>query len=173
MILTGEEIKKNVKSKKIFIDPFNRDFVTTNSYDLHLGDELVFYTDDVLDPKVRPKSTKVLIPESGIQLDKGTFCLGATVETVGSDCFVPLLHNRSSIARKGLFTHVTADLIDIGYIGNLTLQLYATLPIKIYPKMRIAQVTFWVPSGEIKCYQGKYMNSKGPRTSELYKDMTG
>jgi dCTP deaminase len=170
MILTGAEIQKNVDASKITIDPFRASNVTTNSYDLHLGNELIFYTDPVLDTKKPANFEKIIIPENGKLLPQGSFHLGATKETVGSDHFVPILHNRSSIARKGLFVHITADLIDIGYVGNFTLQLYATLPIKIYPGMCIAQVTFWVPIGDIVLYNGKYMRSVGPRPSDIYKD---
>lgn len=170
MILTGTEIKNNVDAGRIIIDPFNKGCITTNSYDLHLGNELIYYTEAVLDTRKPANYEKLLIPENGMVLQQGSFHLGATIETIGSDHFVPILHNRSSTARRGLFVHITADLIDIGYLGNFTLQLYATLPIKIYPGMRIAQVSFWVPAGDIILYTGKYMGSKGPRTSDIYKD---
>lgn len=50
MILTGEEIKKQVKKGNIIIRPFNLKNVTTNSYDLTLGQEYLVYTDKILDP---------------------------------------------------------------------------------------------------------------------------
>jgi len=96
--------------------------------------------------------------------------LGHSSEIIGSKKFVPIIHAKSSIARLGLFVHVTADLIDIGSIGNITFQLYATLPIKIYPNMLIGQVSFWVPKGKINLYKGKYKNSVGPKASEIHKD---
>lgn len=92
------------------------------------------------------------------------------IEKVGSDHFVPMLHAKSGTTRKELFVHVTADLIDIGSFGKLTLQLYATLPVKIYPNMLIGQVTFWKPEGKIELYKGKYQGSNKPRISEIYKD---
>ncbi len=70
----------------------------------------------------------------------------------------------------GLFVHVTADLIDIGSFGVSTLQLYATLPVKIYPGMLIAQVSFWQPKGKITLYKGKYQNSIGPVISLCHRD---
>jgi dCTP deaminase len=70
----------------------------------------------------------------------------------------------------GLFVHCTADLIDIGSFGNVTFQLYSTLPIKVYPGMLIGQVTFWVPSGDINLYSGKYQGSEGPQASKSYID---
>ena len=50
MILTGEEIKKQVKKGNIIIKPFNRKNITTNSYDLTLGEDYLVYTDKILDP---------------------------------------------------------------------------------------------------------------------------
>lgn len=70
----------------------------------------------------------------------------------------------------GLFIHVTADLIDIGYHGNTTFQFYATLPVRLYPGMKIAQISFWVPKGEIVFYDGKYQGGKGPQVSKTHLD---
>jgi dCTP deaminase len=36
--------------------------------------------------------------------------------------------------------------------------------------MLIGQVTFWVPKGKIKLYDGKYQGSRGPQESQIYKD---
>ena len=156
MILTGQEISNQVKKGMIKISPFNEAQITTNSYDLRLGNQILRYKSDVLDPKVKQDYEMFSIPAEGLILPQGSFHLGTTFEKVGSDHFVPILHAKSGTARQGLFVHVTADLIDIGSYGNLTLQLYATLPVKIYPGMSIAQVTFWQPLGEIKLYSGKY-----------------
>lgn len=170
MILTGHEIKKNVSLDRIKIEPFNSDQITTNSYDLRLGDKYIMYTSEILDPKTEPEYEICSIPSEGLLLKKGQFILASTVEKIGSNNFVPIIHAKSGTARMGLFVHVTADLIDIGSFGNLTLQLYATLPVKIYPNMLIAQVTFWVPQGEIKLYEGKYQGSNGPQVSKIYQD---
>lgn len=170
MILTSNSILKEVKRGNIQINPFSVKNVTTNSYDLAIGESLIFYTNRILDPKKNNKFKIVKIPKKGLVLKKNTFCLASSVEIVGSDKFVPIIHAKSGIARLGLFVHITADLIDIGYHGNVTFQLYATLPIKIYPNMKIAQVTFWVPDGKIELYSGKYQNSIGPQSSKYYKN---
>ena len=154
MILTGEEIKKQVKKKNIIISPFDEKMITTNSCDLRLGDDYLVYTEKVLDPARENKYKIKKIPKNGLLLRQGDFILGHSLEDVGSKKFVPIIHAKSSIARLGLFVHVTADLIDIGSIGNITFQLYATLPIKIYPGMKIGQVSFWVTKGKIKLYEG-------------------
>ena len=159
MILTGEEISNQVSMQRIKISPFNREQITTNSYDIRLDDTLIRYTSDVIDPKIQ----EIKIPETGLILEPQSFHLGASFEKIGSDFYVPILHAKSGTARKGLFVHVTSDLIDIGSYGKLTLQLYATLPVKVYPNMLIGQVT-------LKLYHGKYQGSEKPRISEIYKD---
>lgn len=170
MILTGAEITKQVAEKRIVIEPFQGRCATTNSYDVHLGDTLLRYTDDVLDPKKEQHVEEVKIPEEGLLLNQHDFYLGATQEVVGSDFYAPILHAKSGTARQGLFVHVTSDLVNIGSIGQLTLQLYATLPVKVYPGMCIAQVTFWVPEGDITLYEGKYQSAKGPIVSKNFEE---
>lgn len=172
MILTGREISKNVEDSRIRIEPFDHARITTNSYDLTLAEEYIEYTSEILDPRKAPEYKKCTIPVEGLRLKKGDFILASSKERVGSDHFVPIIHAKSGIARMGLFVHVTADLIDIGSFGNVTFQLYATLPVKVYPGMLLGQVTFWTPKGEIKLYEGKYQNSEGPQASKIYADGT-
>ncbi len=170
MILTGKKILEEVRGDKIEIVPFNEESVTTNSYDLSLGDTVIRYGPGVIDPKHEAVYEEIRIPEDGLVLKAGDFVLGHSRERIGSDFYVPLIHGKSGTARMGLFVHVTADLIDIGSHGVTTFQLYATLPVRIYPGMSIAQVSFWVPFGEISLYKGKYQNSIGPRPSMTHKD---
>ncbi len=170
MILTGNEIRKNVELGRIHISDFNCKNINPNSYDLTLGDKLLVYCNEILDTQEENKYKYIKIPETGYVLKQGDFYLGHSVEIVGSDFYVPILHSKSGIARLGLFIHITADLIDIGSIGNLTFQLHPTLNIKVYPNMRIGQVSFWEVSGEIKLYNGKYTNSKGPIPSKSFLD---
>lgn len=96
--------------------------------------------------------------------------LTSSKEKIGSNHFVPIIHAKSGIARLGLFVHITADIIDIGYYGKTTFHLYPINDIIIYPNMRIGQVSFWKPKGIIELYKGKYQNSDFPRPSEIYKD---
>jgi len=170
MILTGNEIRRQVKKGNIVIEPFDEKKITTNSYDLTLGDKYIVYKEKILDPAKPSRYFIKKIPKKGLKLKAGSFILGHSKEIIGSKKFVPIIHAKSSIARMGLFIHITADLIDIGSIGNVTFQLYATLPIKIYPEMQIGQASFWVPKGKIQLYEGKYQGSRGPRASEGYRD---
>ncbi|MEY9948374.1 dCTP deaminase [Kitasatospora sp. GAS1066B] len=170
MILTGSEIAKQVKQGRITVSPFDDSRCTTNSYDLALGRRLVIYQDEVLDPRRAPAHELRDIPDDGYTLAPGDFLLAETAERIGSDHYVPMIHAKSGTARLGLFVHVTADLIDLGFVGHSTLQLYATLPLRIWPGMLIAQVTFWMPYGQIELYQGKYQHADGPQVSRSYQD---
>lgn len=173
MILTGKEIISQHARNRINIKPFELSNITTNSYDITLGDKLIYYTESVLDPKKLNKFIEIIIPEEGFVIGKGCFYLGHSQEVIGSDYFVPIVHAKSGIARLGLFVHVTADLIDLGYHGNITFQLYATLPIKVYKNMKIGQMSFWTPTGEIDLYRGKYQGGIGPQVSKSFKDYNG
>lgn len=170
MILTGNKIKEEVAEKNIILEPFKMENITTNSYDLSLGNKLIKYTDKIIDPKKKTNYEIITIFEEGFVLEKNSFYLGSSVEILGSKKFVPLIHAKSGIARLGLFVHITADLIDIGSIGNITFQLYPTMPIKVFPNMKIGQVTFWNVDGEISLYEGKYQKSSGPQPSKTYLD---
>lgn len=170
MILTGPKIKEEHAKGLITIAPFDEKYINPNSYDFRLGDTLVVYKDKVLDSRT-PNTTEVItIPEEGIVLEPDKLYLGHTMETVGSNHYVPILRGKSSTGRMGLFIHITADLIDIGFEGRFTLMMHAVQPLRVYPGMRIGQVTFWQTAGDIELYNGKYQGSRLPAASQVYKD---
>ena len=173
VILTGNEIKKQQRAGLIVIEPFFQEFINPNSYDLRLGNQLLIYDEEILSPRKENRYHLETIPESGYVLKKNHFYLGSSMEKIGSTHFVPLIHAKSGVARLGLFVHITADLIDIGSIGNITFQLYPTLDIRVYPEMRIGQVSFWTVKGEIELYHGKYQGSQGPQPSKSYLSFAG
>ena len=170
MILTGNEIHKQVNKNKIVISPFNAHNLNPNSYNVELGDYLKVYEDEVLDSKKELKTKIIKIPDEGIILEPNKIYLGFTKEQIGSNYFVPTITGRSSTGRLGLFVHITADLVDIGFTGNLTFQLHCVQPLKIYKGIKLGQIMFWKPKGKIKLYKGKYQNSIGPQESQVYKD---
>lgn len=170
MILTGARIAAEHKAGKIDIRPFDAGQLSPNSYDFLLGPVVLGYKSYILDCKRRNDTVAIPLPEDGLVLQPGRIYLGHTIEIMGSDHYVPIIRGRSSVARLGLFVHVTADLIDIGSHGQLTLQMHAVQPVRIYPRMRIGQVTFWKVEGRIALYRGKYQGSEGPRGSEVDSD---
>jgi dCTP deaminase len=170
MILTGDKILQEVKAGRIIITPFDPKHITTNSYDFHLGNTLLISRDVTIDPKKPSSFDDVKLTEEGYVLQPNQLYLGHTEEIMGSDVYVPIIRGRSTTGRMGLFVHITADLIDIGSISQWTLMLHATQPVKIYPGMSIGQVTFWVTSGKVNLYTGKYKGLEGPQASRIYQD---
>lgn len=170
MILTGPEIEDQVEKRNIIIEPFDPKNLNPNSYDFRLGGCLKTYKEKYLDANRLNETTTIKIPQSGILLQPDTLYLGHTSEKIGSNSYVPIIKGKSSIGRIGLFIYITADLVDIGYLGQFTLMMHSVQPVKIYPNMRIGQVTFWKVEGDINLYSGKYQNSQGPNASQSYKD---
>ncbi|MFJ6855161.1 dCTP deaminase [Streptomyces sp. NPDC091271] len=170
MILTGKEIIRQHHLRRIEIDPFDPAQVNPNSYDFRLGTELLTYRNKELDVRIQQPTVRTHLTEAGLVLQPDRVYLGSTMEKMGSDHYVPIIRGKSSLGRLGLFVNITADLIDIGSHNNWTLQFHAVQPVRIYPGMRIGQVTFWVPVGSIKLYTGKYQGSVGPRPSEAFRD---
>lgn len=170
MILTGNEIREEVIKGNIIIEPFNEEQINPNSYDFKLGSIIKTYKNSILDPKLKQEVETININDSGFILYPDKIYLGHTFEIMGSTGFVPIIKGKSTIARLGLFIHVTADLIDIGSINQWTLQLHSVEPIKIYPHMLIGQVTFWKIKGDIRLYDGKYQGAQGPVESKLFND---
>lgn len=170
MILTGKKIIEELEAKKITITPFDQLQIDTNSYNFRLGSQIKCYKNQLIDPKKDNETVTLELTEQGIVLEPNKIYLGHTVETMGSKHYVPIIRGRSSTGRIGLFIHITADLIDIGSINQWTLMMHAVQPVRVYPNMLIGQVTFWVPTGDITLYNGKYQGSKGPVASKVYLD---
>jgi len=170
MILTGSKIQQEVSNGRIIIEPFDEKQLNPNSYDFRLGDTIKTYHSKVLDTRKINLTKTRSIPTSGLILTPDTIYLGHTKEKIGSDHYVPIIKGKSSTGRVGLFIYITANLIDIGFLGQFTLMMHAVQPVKIYPDMRIGQVTFWKVIGNIHLYEGKYQGSQGPSESQSYKD---
>ncbi|MBA3973780.1 MAG: dCTP deaminase [Candidatus Solibacter sp.] len=170
MILTGSAIAAARAAGAITISPYYSTRLGPNSYDLTLGARCKVYNSVELDSAMENPTTDVPVADDGLLLCPHRVYLFNTEETVGSTKYVPIVRGRSSVGRLGLFVHITADLIDLGSINQLTLQLHAVMPVRVYPGMLIAQVTFWTVDGEITLYDGKYRNTRSPSGSLSYKD---
>lgn len=170
MILTGPEIEREVSRGLIIIEPFERSRLNPNSYNVCLSSTVTVYDDYILDAARENKTSMIEVSEEGLVLSPDRIYLGATIEKIGSPEYVPIVRARSSTARLGVFVHVTADLIDLGYVGQLTLQLHAVQKARLYAGMEIAQITFWKTQGEKMQYSGKYQGSIGPVPSKSFVD---
>jgi dCTP deaminase len=170
VILTGPEIARQREQGRLTLAPFEAGRVQPNSYNLTLGPVLIHYTQDVLDTRHPNPFAEVTIPAEGFVLQPHRIYLGSSAEVLGSDHFVPIIRARSGAARLGAFMHVTADLIDLGYVGQSTFQIHAVQPLRVYAGDSLAQVTFWQPTGDITLYDGKYQGSDGPQPSQIHLD---
>ena len=170
MILTGPEIKSKLGTD-IKIEPYDESFINPNSYNLRLHDELLVYTSDRLDMKSPNETEKIVIPETGYDLEPGRLYLGRTLEYTETFNLVPMLEGRSSIGRLGLFVHVTARFGDVGFCGYWTLEISTIQPIRIYPGVEICQIFYHTLQGNIMEYKSqKYQNNKGIQASLIHLD---
>ena len=88
------------------------------------------------------------------------------------------IEGKSSLGRLGLLIHTTAGFVDAGWDGYLTLELsnVANLPITLYPRMKIGQISFIqmttsadVPYGAASL-GSKYKGQRGPTPSRYHKN---
>lgn len=161
-MLTGNQIIKSVHKGDIIISPFTEDNVNPNSYNLTIGNILYTYDPDdgVLDSKYPERNGKseIIIPEDGLVLSPNNIYLTKTVEQIGSDFYTFLIATRSSMGRLGM-SAVLGNFGDVGYHGNITLQLKCSVPLRIYPYSKLAQIYFESLEGDITLYNGRYMNN--------------
>ena len=170
MILSGIKIEEEIKAGRITILPYDKSNINPNSYNYTLGDYVKVYKNNVLDSKRKEETEIIEIPDEGLVLEVNKVYLGFTKEIIGSDHYVPIITGRSSTGRLGLFVQITSDLVDVGFKGNLTLQLHENQPVRINKGMKIGQITFWKIYGDVDLYEGKYQGSVGPNESQVWRD---
>jgi len=171
MILSGKEIQRQIEKGNIEITPFDKKLLNPNSCNLRLHNELMVYTDPVLDMK-KPLNTKpIVIPDEGLVLEPGTLYLGRTHEYTATGKYAPMLSGRSSIGRIGLYVHVTAGFGDIGFRGYWTLEIEVIHPVRVYPMVEICQICYYEVQGDHDPYDGgKYQDNTGIQPSLIHRD---
>ena len=171
MILSGKEIKKQVKKGNIAIDPLTDEQINTNRYNLRLHPDLLVYDNDILDMREKNPASPLVIPDNGLLLEPHKLYLGRTEERTSTDKYVPMLEGRSSVGRLGLFIHITAGFGDIGFDGFWTLEIFCVQPIRIYSGLEICQIFYHTIDGDFDLYRSKkYQSNRGVQPSMLYKD---
>jgi dCTP deaminase len=162
--------KKNKLGKELLIEPFNDAQLNPNSYNLTLHNELMIYTQPVLDMKKKNETQTLIIPPGGIVLEPGKLYLGRTNEYTKTDKYVPMLEGRSSIGRLGISVHSSAGFGDVGFAGYWTLEITCAQPVRIYPNVQICQIFYYAMEGDYTPYKSKYQNNKSILPSLLFKD---
>jgi len=185
MILSDRDIRAEIESGRIVIDPFAPDAVQPSSVDLHLGNRFRVFRNNrtaVIDPREDQPELTELVEIGGDEpfiLHPNEFVLGATLERVGlPHDLVARLEGKSSLGRLGLLIHSTAGYVDPGWEGTLTLELsnVANLPIKLYDGMKIGQVSFQRLSSPVEFAYGderigsRYRGQTDPTASRYHAD---
>jgi dCTP deaminase len=184
MIFSDRSIREAIEAGTIQIEPYEPSFVQPSSVDLRVGDGFRVFVNhrySEIDPR-SPQDDLTSLVEVGdhpFMLHPGEFVLGSTLERVklGEDV-VARLEGKSSLGRLGLLIHSTAGFIDPGFEGHITLELsnVATLPIAIYPGMKIGQISFYQMTTAAEFPYGspelgsKYQGQTGPTASRSHRD---
>ncbi|WP_298327505.1 dCTP deaminase [Haloactinopolyspora sp.] len=183
MLLSDRDIRAAVESKRVQLDPYDPDMVQPSSIDIRLDRYFRVFENHRyphIDPaQEQPGLTRVVEPEPGepFVLHPGEFVLASTFETVTlGDDVAARLEGKSSLGRLGLLTHSTAGFIDPGFTGHVTLELsnVATLPMKLWPGMKVGQLCFFALSSAVdepygsQRHGSRYQGQRGPTPSRSY-----
>lgn len=185
MLLSDRDIRAELESGRVQLDPLELGMIQPSSIDVRL-DRFFRLFDNHKYPFIDPaeeqpdltRAVEVKGDEAFI-LHPGEFVLGSTFELVTlPDDIAARLEGKSSLGRLGLLTHSTAGFVDPGFSGHVTLELsnVATLPIKLWPGMKIGQLCFFRltspsenPYGSEK-YGSRYQGQRGPTASRSWKN---
>lgn len=185
MVLSDRTIKELLEAGRLRIDPFDALSMQPSSVDLRLDSRFRVFRStrySHIDPRQeQPDLTELVTVPDGefFVLQPGQFCLGNTWEEISlPDDVVGRLEGKSSLGRLGLVIHSTAGYVDPGFRGHLTLELSnaASLPILLYPRMKIGQLSFLQmttpaerPYGS-KPLGSKYQGQSEPTASRVHLD---
>lgn len=179
MILSDRSIREALEAGHLVVSPYDPALLQPSSLDVRLASEFrVFHNNraSVIDVRKPMEDLTELVradEETPFILHPGEFVLGATLEVVEiPDDLVARLEGKSSLGRLGLLIHSTAGFIDPGFRGDITLELsnVASLPIALYPGMRIGQLSFQqLTTPAENPYRGNYLGQSGPTASAYHR----
>lgn len=152
MVLSDRTIKEEINKGRIIIEPLSPDSIQPASVDLRLDKKLLVFKSQryptYIDVRRNMDYLNELVEvgeDPPFYLNPGEFILASTLESITlPDDIVGRLEGKSSLGRIGLLIHSTAGYVDPGWQGHLTLELsnVAKLPITLYYKMKIGQISF-------------------------------
>ena len=185
MLLSDRDILAEIESKRVVIEPYDEAMIQPSSIDFRLDRYFRVFENHRyphIDPAVDQSDLTRVVEAPGDEpfiLHPGEFVLGSTYEVVTlPDDIAARVEGKSSLGRLGLLTHATAGFVDPGFSGHVTLELanVATLPIKLYPGMKIGQFCFFRltspsehPYGSSE-YGSRYQGQRGPTPSRSYQN---
>jgi len=183
VLLSDRDIRAEVAAGRVALEPYEDDMVQPSSVDIRLDRTFRTFENHRyphIDPaQEQPELTREVEPvgDDPFILHPGEFVLGSTYEQVTlPDDVAARLEGKSSLGRLGLLTHSTAGFIDPGFSGHVTLELsnVATLPIKLWPGMKIGQLCFFRLSSPSEhpygsaVYGSRYQGQRGPTPSRSH-----
>jgi dCTP deaminase len=187
VLLSDRDIRAEVSAGRVCLEPYDAALVQPSSVDLRLDRWFRVFQNhrySHIDPSLEQEDLTALIEPAGDEpfvLHPGEFVLGSTLEVITlPDDLAGRLEGKSSLGRLGLLTHSTAGFIDPGFSGHVTLELsnVATLPIKLWPGMKIGQLCLFRLSSPAEhpygsaVYGSRYQGQRGPTPSRAYRDFT-
>jgi len=185
VLLSDGDIKKELESGRVKVEPFDAAMLQPSSVDVRLDRFFRVFENhkySVIDPAAeQPDLTKAveLKGDEEFILHPGEFVLASTYEVITlPDDVAGRLEGKSSLGRLGLLTHSTAGFIDPGFSGHITLELsnVANLPVKLYPGMKIGQISFHRMSSTVeqpygsKELRSRYQGQTQPTASAIHVD---
>lgn len=185
MLLSDRDIKAELSLGRIGLEPLDLDMIQPSSIDVRLDRFFRLFDNHkypFIDPaEDQPDLTRLVEAKQGepFILHPGEFVLGSTYELVSlPDDIAARLEGKSSLGRLGLLTHSTAGFVDPGFSGHVTLELsnVATLPIKLWPGMKIGQLCFIKTSSPVENpygsgkYGSRYQGQRGPTASRSFQN---
>jgi dCTP deaminase len=185
MLMSDRDIRSSIEAGQIGLEPLEMGLLQPSSFDVRLDRFFRLFDNHkypYIDPSEQQDDLTRLIEvksDEAFILHPGEFVLGSTFEfvTLPNDV-AARLEGKSSLGRLGLLTHSTAGFVDPGFKGHVTLELSntATLPIKLWPGMKIGQLCFFkltspseFPYGSDK-YSSRYQGQRGPTASRSHKN---
>ncbi|CAB4800374.1 MAG: dCTP deaminase [Actinobacteria bacterium] len=187
MILSDRTLRAEIAARRIVIDPLDERCIQPSSIDVKVSNLFrVFrnHTAGIIDVKQDLEDLTEMVnvdPDGVFMLHPGEFVLGSTLERITvPDDLVARIEGKSSLGRLGLLIHSTAGFIDAGFDGHITLELsnVASLPITIYPGMKIGQISFVQMTTPADNPYGKgargskYQGQRGPTPSRYFENFT-
>lgn len=185
MLLSDRDLVAEIKAGQLTLDPFEPGLIQPSSIDVRLDRLFRVFNNHLythIDPAERQDdlTTLVDVPEGQpFVLHPGEFALASTLEVVTlGNRLAARLEGKSSLGRLGLLTHSTAGFIDPGFSGHVTLELsnVATLPIRLWPGMKIGQLCVLRLSSEAEhpygssVYGSRYQGQRGPTPSRSWQN---
>lgn len=167
MILSDKRILEEIRKGTIVIDPFDRKYLGSNSYDVHLAATLAMYDEEILDAKTHNTVHYFKIPDHGIILVPSKLYLGVTQEYTETHRHVPFLEGKSSIGRLGIDIHATAGKGDVGFCNTWTLEISVRQPVRIYAGMPIGQLIYFVIDGDVEVPYNRKKSAKYRRNTSM------